>query len=57
MLKTEKKISLIYKTTTVKKFVEALVSDERSRPFMKKISRLYWVETEARIDILQFHQV
>lgn len=40
-----------------RKFLEALVSDERSRPFIEKISRLYWVEAEARIDKLQAHQV
>lgn len=57
MLKTVKRISLIYKTSTVKKFVEALVSNERSRPFIEKISRLYWVEAEVSIDKLQFHQV
>ena len=37
--------------------MEALVSDERSRPFIEKISRLYWVEAEARIDKLQAPQV
>ena len=40
-----------------RKFLEALVSDERSRPFIEKISRLYWVEAEARIDKLQAPQV
>lgn len=40
-----------------RKFLESLVSHERSRPFIEKISRLYWVEAEARIDKLQVHQV
>ncbi|MCE5225085.1 MAG: transposase [Porphyromonadaceae bacterium] len=35
-----------------RKFLEALV-----RPFIEKISRLYWVEAEARIDKLQAPQV
>ena len=37
--------------------MEALVSDDRSRPFIEKISRLYWVEAEAWIDKLQVPQV
>lgn len=38
-------------------FLECLVRDERFRPFIEKISRLYWVEAEAQIDKLQAQQI
>lgn len=40
-----------------RKFLEALVSDKYFQPFIEKISRLYWVEAEARIDKLKAAQV
>ncbi len=39
------------------KFLEALVRNERSRLFIEKISRLYWVEAETPICKPQAPQV